>query len=248
MRATTADTITGTLAASHLTGTLNPGLLASGSIAATLTFSGAGVPFAISNASSPVVTNLNADKLDGLDSTSFLRITGGSLTGSLDVQDPTTLNFGNVTRQMLNLYNTDYGIGVQTGTLYQRSGSDFSWFKGGTHDDNANAPGSGGIENMRLGSTGSLYLLGHKAGVNVQNRTTAGKQWATYAYDGATGDTYRIWSNLAGDLLTLDESGALTTTGKITAPAVSASTYSLVCQGRLFLRHHDLLYCYDIRR
>ena len=134
------------------------------------------MPFAISNASSPVVTNLNADKLDGLDSTSFLRITGGSLTGSLDVQDPTTLNFGNVTRQMLNLYNTDYGIGVQTGTLYQRSGSDFSWFKGGTHDDNANAPGSGGIENMRLGSTGSLYLLGHKAGVNVQNRTTAGKQ------------------------------------------------------------------------
>ena len=224
VHATTAETITGTLAASHLTGTLNPGLLAPGDIAATLTFSGAGQPFAISNDASPIVTNLNADKLDGLDSAAFLRLTGGTLIGSLDVQDPATINFGNVTRQMLNLFNADYGIGVQTGTLYQRSGSTFSWFKGGSHDDNANTPGSGGIENMRLGSTGSLYLLGPEAGVNVQNRTTTTKQWAAYADDGGAGDTYRIWSNMAGDLLTLDESGALTTTGKITAPAFSATT------------------------
>jgi len=223
MRATTADTISGTLAASHLTGAISPSLLGSGSIAATLTFAAAGAPFVISNGASPVVTNLNADKLDGLDSSAFLRVIGGTLSGSLNLQAPAAIGFGNSTRQMLNLFNADYGIGVQSATFYQRSGGDFSWFRGGSHSDSANTPGSGGVENMRLDSNGSLYLLGQQAGINLQNRTTPTKRWAAYADDGGAGDTLRLWSNLAGDRLTLDESGNLWTAGNVATPGLLAT-------------------------
>jgi hypothetical protein len=61
--------------------------------------------------------------------------------------------FGSQTRQMLNLWATQYGIGVQATTEYFRSGSDFCWFKGGVHNDNQNNAG-GGVELMRLTSSG----------------------------------------------------------------------------------------------
>ena len=89
--------------------------------------------------SNTVVTNLNADLLDGLNSTSFLRSdTDDSMDG--------VLSFGSTTRQMINLYATTYGIGVQSQTTYVRTGNSgrFSVFAGGSHDNAANAPGSGG--------------------------------------------------------------------------------------------------------
>jgi hypothetical protein len=51
---------------------------------------------------------------------------------------------------MLNLYQAGYGIGVQNFTDYFRSGSDFSWFTNGVHNDGQNNPGAGGTEMMRL--------------------------------------------------------------------------------------------------
>lgn len=87
--------------------------------------------------SNTVVTNLNADLLDGLNSTSFLRSdTNDTMTGNL--------SFGSTTRQMINLYNTQYGIGVQASTTYIRTNGNFSVFVSGSHDDGNNSPGSGG--------------------------------------------------------------------------------------------------------
>ncbi len=127
-----------------------------------LTFAGAGAPFSISNAASPTVTNLNADKFDGYDSTAFLRTVGGTLTGNLGLQSPAVINFGTTPRQMLNLYNAEYAIGVQGDTLYQRSQSDWSWHRGGIHSDTRNAAGTGGTEVMRL--TGNDLWLAPKIG------------------------------------------------------------------------------------
>jgi len=64
--------------------------------------------------------------------------------------------FGSTTRQMLNLWDDQYGIGVQSSTHYSRTASSgsFSWFRGGVHSNNANSPGSGGVEMMRLNSGG----------------------------------------------------------------------------------------------
>lgn len=72
--------------------------------------------------------------------------------------DNAVLSFGTQIRQILNLWGTNYGIGVQSDTLYLRSNNDFSWFKGGTHNDERNNPGAGGTELMRLDETGELFV------------------------------------------------------------------------------------------
>jgi Chaperone of endosialidase len=67
------------------------------------------------------------------------------------------LSFGAQTRQMINLWSTGYGIGVQSGTYYCRSDSDFAWFRGGVHNDNTQNPG-GGARLMALNGSGDLIL------------------------------------------------------------------------------------------
>jgi trimeric autotransporter adhesin len=74
--------------------------------------------------------------------------------GGVHLSPNTSQFFGSATRQMVNLWGTAYGLGVQSSTLYQRSGGDFSWFRGGVHSDTRNAPGTGGVEAMRLTSGG----------------------------------------------------------------------------------------------
>lgn len=76
--------------------------------------------------------------------------------GGIQVNGDTSQFFGTTSRQMLNLYDTRYGIGVQSGTQYYRTAStgSFSWFRGGVHSDSANSAGAGGLELMRLNSTG----------------------------------------------------------------------------------------------
>jgi len=84
-----------------------------------------------------------------------------STGGHLAVSDSSTMSFGATTRQMIDLWGSLYGIGVQSGTLYQRSAFEFSWHQGGSHSDAANSPGAGGLENMRLSSAGHLNVRGN---------------------------------------------------------------------------------------
>lgn len=85
-----------------------------------------------------------------------------------------SIDFAPVTRQMINLFNTQYAIGVQPNTLYFRSGGcagiilgscfgvhgDFTWFRGGTHSDTEGEAGSFGVRQMRLDAFGHLYVRG----------------------------------------------------------------------------------------
>jgi hypothetical protein len=84
--------------------------------------------------------------------------------------------FGASTRQMLNLWGVQYGIGVQSLTTYFRTDNadphnGFSWFSGGAHSDNQNDPGTGGTELMRLTSAGltvnGALKLASPAKINV---------------------------------------------------------------------------------
>ncbi len=70
--------------------------------------------------------------------------------------------FGNTTRQMLNLYNQDYGIGIQGSTLYFRvaNTAGYNWYMGGVHNNTQNSPGTGGTSLMRLNSAGNLTVKG----------------------------------------------------------------------------------------
>ena len=154
--AASATTVTGNVPAAQVTGTLNPGVIGTGLIAGSVTFNPAsGAPFNV-NGNTTKVPNLNSDLFDGLDSSAFLLKAGGTMTGALVIANTAEVNFGNQVRQMLNLYNADYGIGVQGNTLYQRSSSRFSWYAGGVHSDTENNAG-GGIPVATL-TSGGLHL------------------------------------------------------------------------------------------
>ena len=77
---------------------------------------------------------------------------GTSLTvaGGVSVQAPGSLSFGSSTRQMMNLWETSYGLGVQDDALYFRSFDSFAWFQGGSHADATFDSGGGGSLLMTL--------------------------------------------------------------------------------------------------
>jgi hypothetical protein len=92
--------------------------------------------------------------------------------GGMRLSDDTpNLSFGATTRQMLNLWGTQYGIGVQNGTVYFRTdnaaaNNGFIWYKGGVHND-AYGNAGGGAELMHL-IDGGLYV--HGTFVNTSDR------------------------------------------------------------------------------
>jgi hypothetical protein len=73
-----------------------------------------------------------------------------TVNGNVAINSPASLSFGSSTRQMLNLFGTSFGIGVQDYTLYARTGESFAWFRGGSHNDNPFEPGLGGQLLMTL--------------------------------------------------------------------------------------------------
>jgi hypothetical protein len=79
--------------------------------------------------------------------------------GGVQLSPLTSLNFGQTTRQMLNLWSTNYGIGVQSLTTYFRTdsadgGGGFAWYQGGMHSDANQDPGAGGRKLMSLTGDG----------------------------------------------------------------------------------------------
>jgi hypothetical protein len=88
--------------------------------------------------------------------------------GGIQVDGGTSMFFGTTTRQMLNLWGSPYGIGVQSSTEYFRSASDFCWFKGGVHNNAQHNPG-GGTEMMRLDGSGNLNISGAFGSLSDRN-------------------------------------------------------------------------------
>ncbi|HWX18471.1 MAG TPA: tail fiber domain-containing protein [Candidatus Binatia bacterium] len=82
-----------------------------------------------------------------------IRAQGGA---RLDGPSKTSLYFGNQVRQMINLWGTNYGIGVQAYTTYFRCDGSapyqdgFIWYQGGSHSDAQADPGPGGVTMMQL--------------------------------------------------------------------------------------------------
>ena len=113
-----------------------------------------------------------------------------------DLTAPGNLYFGAQTRQMLNLFDADYGIGVQPAVLYFRTrgglfgAGSFSWYAGGTHSDTAFDPGSGfffpGREQMRLDGTGQLTVYGSTAN-GVQGISTSAGASGVYGQNDGGG-------------------------------------------------------------
>lgn len=64
----------------------------------------------------------------------------------LTVTNDGNLGFGARVRQMINLWRTEYGIGIQGGTQYFRTDGNFAWYRGGVHNDNTVNPGGGAVQ------------------------------------------------------------------------------------------------------
>ncbi|MCC7375781.1 MAG: hypothetical protein IT581_14075, partial [Verrucomicrobiales bacterium] len=79
----------------------------------------------------------------------YLQLAGGSVSGAI--------GFGTATRQMLNLYDVTYGLGIQPSTLYCRTVETFAIHRGGVHVDSEAGAGSGGTTMLRLKATGSVF-------------------------------------------------------------------------------------------
>jgi hypothetical protein len=80
--------------------------------------------------------------------------------GVIGISNNSSMNFGNQTRQMLTLWNPDYGIGIQSSTMYFRTGNHFAWYRGSGHNDNVFHPGLNGRTLMRLDANGNVFIRG----------------------------------------------------------------------------------------
>jgi hypothetical protein len=95
-------------------------------------------------------------------------------TGGVVLSDNTpNISFGTQTRQMLNLLDDRYAIGVQKSTVYFRTDDDsrdngFAWFRGGRHSDDPQDSGGGGTL-MTLTSDG-LTVNGVFVSLSDRNR------------------------------------------------------------------------------
>jgi hypothetical protein len=112
------------------------------------------------------------------------------------------LNFGQTVRQMINLWQAKYGIGVQASDLYMRSDSDFFWFKSGSPSPNHGDPG-GGTVLMSLTGGGNLYVennVGIGTTVPEAQLHITGGQWDLTNSEGDLkigNDTYRLKMGVA---------------------------------------------------
>ena len=120
------------------------------------------------------LSNLSQDKIENGNSNVTVNSSGGSITfdtagsqrmiikndgdisfsGILNVTD--TIIFGSTSRQMINLFGTKFGIGVESASTYFRSDNNFRWYKGGTHS----ASSAGGTKLMDLDTNGNLVISG----------------------------------------------------------------------------------------
>jgi Chaperone of endosialidase len=106
-----------------------------------------------------------------------------------------TLFFGSRVTQHINLWTTEYGLGVQSGTTYFRTGGDFSWFRGGSHNDAQGNPGAGGTRLMTLNGAGDLILCGRSNPTNdpAKSACRALVNWKASA--NAPDQLYINWAN-----------------------------------------------------
>lgn len=173
-----AGSVTGNISDSQLSANIAR-LNGNQTFTGTATFNPAsGAPFGV-GANANKVSNLNVDLLDGLDSTAFWKLGGNAgsspvthflgasdnaqvrlhATGGFLVDDATPgLSFGATRRQMISLWNAQFGLGIQDFTLYQRSGNQFAWFLNGSHTNTAGDAGPGGSQQMLLSANGDLYV------------------------------------------------------------------------------------------
>jgi hypothetical protein len=84
-----------------------------------------------------------------------------TINNGISTNNTANISMGSGTRQMLNLFGTAYGLGIQTNSLYYRSASAFRWHRGGVHSNTEGAPGTGGTQALVLDASSNLTATGN---------------------------------------------------------------------------------------
>lgn len=148
----------------------------------------------------------------------YAQLAGADFSGAITTAS--TLGFGNRVGQHINLYSTTYGAGVQSSTLYLRSGgSRLNFYIGGVHSDLQNDPGLNGTIALGLTTTaatfsGSVTATSFSGSLNMGDAASG-----TLAV--ARGGTGATTSTGTGSVV-LSSSPALA--GTPTAPTAAAAT------------------------
>jgi hypothetical protein len=90
----------------------------------------------------------------------------GAMTRQVAITNNGELKFNADRAQMVNLFGTDYGIGVQDFTQYFRTGNNahFAWYGSGAHANAKLDPGQGGVAYMTLSDpdyVATIEVVGH---------------------------------------------------------------------------------------
>ncbi|MBI5877233.1 MAG: hypothetical protein HZB53_06260 [Chloroflexi bacterium] len=172
------------------------------------------------------------------------------VTGSLD--------FGAQTRQMVNLWRTNYGLGVQSGTLYLRSDSEYRWYRGGKHADDLNSSDNGVLQ-MRLDNQGRLHfgatvrqmlnLWQTSYGIGVQDSTLYFRTGADVCwFRGGVESPTRGDAGAGGSLLMkLNQAGTLSVSGQLGVGVGAPATRLHVKGDRIRLESVDGTRTLDMR-
>ncbi len=110
------------------------------------------------------------------------RVTTIDTGGNLTINPPGAIYFGSTTRQMVNLYSSTYGLGVQAFTHYARSQRNFAWYASGIHDDSEFNPGTGGVALMTLTPAANPTALTVSGVARAQTFTSTSDRAAKTAF------------------------------------------------------------------
>lgn len=119
------------------------------------------------------------------------------VNGNVNIK-PGSLFFGTITRQMLNFWAAEYGIGIQSNTLYFRSGLNFAWHQGGIHNDGLLNPGTGGTAVMVI-NNGNVGIGTTAPGAKLEVNGFTKSQGIAVNNGANTGVGRGVWLWNAGD-------------------------------------------------
>lgn len=180
------------------------------------------------NATGQLITGLNADLLDGYDSSAFPRkAENATITGEWTVNNHLNLGgtyifkMGSVIGDKIWLYSNTYGIGVEASTLTQWSNSAFRFRVGGTSVTTGTQAMHLNASGLKIGTTGSATQALDVSG-NIINTgfVTVGTNLTVtnILYAGAASDTlHEIGNGKIGFITGVAGEFAISQYGKATA-------------------------------
>jgi hypothetical protein len=120
--------------------------------------------------------------------------------------------FGSTERQMIDVGNGLFGMGVQDSTEYFRTGLGFAWYHNGSHVKAANDPGPGGEKLMTYDGNG-LFVYGQAYATTSFIPPASKGVRGSHIHYGPTGDWYIRSASPAGNVFIQDNGGGTTIIG-----------------------------------